>query len=126
MTWLLFGLLLACTAIAVELTRKAREQGGVIKDVQGVWEFPVAILLPPLLRADRPHLRLALMQWRVRRAPALPAGFQRASISLSYCAASVTFHGLSGLIRRAPAGDARSRNGMDPAGDGQRPGEDRP
>ena len=44
----LFGLLLGCTAIAVELTRKAGEQGGMIKDVQGVWELPVAILLPPL------------------------------------------------------------------------------
>ena len=30
----LFGLLLACTAISVELTRKAGEQGGMIKDVQ--------------------------------------------------------------------------------------------
>ena len=30
---------LGCTAISVELTRKAGEQGGTIKDVQGVWEF---------------------------------------------------------------------------------------
>src|SRR5438105_4553982 len=44
----LFGLLMACTAISVELTRKAGEQGGMIKDVQGVWELPAAILLPPL------------------------------------------------------------------------------
>src|SRR6516165_7742395 len=44
----LFGLLLGCTALAVELTRKAGEQGGHIRDVQGVWELPVAILLPPL------------------------------------------------------------------------------
>ena len=54
---LLFGLLLGCTALAVELTRKAGEQGGMIKDVQGVWELPVAILLPPLyalIVADRP------------------------------------------------------------------------
>ena len=35
----LFGLLLGCTAISVELTRKAGEQGGTIKDVQGVWEL---------------------------------------------------------------------------------------
>ena len=38
----LFGLLLGCTAISVELTRKAGEQGGMIKDVQGVWELPAA------------------------------------------------------------------------------------
>ena len=43
---LLFGLLLSCTALAVEMSRKAGEQGGMIKDVQGVWELPVAILLP--------------------------------------------------------------------------------
>ena len=39
---LLFGLLLGCTALSVELTRKTGEQGGVIKDVQGVWELPAA------------------------------------------------------------------------------------
>ena len=44
----LFGLLLGCTALAVEMSRKAGEQGGMTKDVQGVWELPVAILLPPL------------------------------------------------------------------------------
>ena len=43
---ILFGLLLGCTALAVELTRKAGEQGGAIVDVQGVWELPAAILLP--------------------------------------------------------------------------------
>src|ERR1700730_10018773 len=43
----LFGLLLACTAAAVELTRKVGEKGGVMTDAQGVWELPVAILLPP-------------------------------------------------------------------------------
>ena len=30
----LFGLLLGCTAASVELTRKAGEPGGIIKDVQ--------------------------------------------------------------------------------------------
>jgi len=44
----LFGLLLGCTAVAVELSRKTGEQGGMMKDVHGVWELPVAILLPPL------------------------------------------------------------------------------
>src|SRR5581483_6059375 len=65
----LFGLLLACTAISVEMTRKSGEQGGMIKDVQGVWELPIAILLPPLYALIAPVSRIALMQWRVRRAP---------------------------------------------------------
>ena len=49
----LFGLLLGCTAVSVELTRKSGEQGGMTKDVQGVWELPAAILLPAALCADR-------------------------------------------------------------------------
>jgi diguanylate cyclase (GGDEF)-like protein len=93
---LLFGLLLSCTALAVELSRKAGEQGGMIKDVQGVWELPVAILLPPLYALIAPIARIALMQWRVRRV------FSSASIGLSYGAASVTFHGLSRLFPAYP------------------------
>jgi diguanylate cyclase (GGDEF)-like protein len=99
---LLFGLLLGCTAIAVELSRKAGEQGGMIKDVQGVWELPVAILLPPLYALIAPITRIALMQLRVRRVPPYRRVFSSASIGLSYGAASVTFHGLSHLFPAAP------------------------
>src|SRR5579859_5357048 len=55
----LFCLLLGCTAVAVELTRKAA-QGGVSTDVQGVWELPVAILLPPLYALVVPIARVLL------------------------------------------------------------------
>jgi diguanylate cyclase (GGDEF)-like protein len=99
---LLFGLLISCTALAVELSRKAGEQGGMIKDVQGVWELPVAILLPPLYALIAPIARIALMQWRVRRAPPYRRVFSCASIGLSYGAASVTFHGLSRLFPAYP------------------------
>jgi diguanylate cyclase (GGDEF)-like protein len=100
----LFGLLLGCTAISVELTRKAGEQGGMIKDVQGVWELPAAILLPPLYALLVPIVRIALVQWRIRRAPVYRRVFTGAAISLSYGAASVTFHGLSGLIPQDSGG----------------------
>ncbi len=99
---LLFGLLLGCTALAVELSRKAGEQGGMIKDVQGVWELPVAILLPPLYALLAPVTRFALTQWRVRRAPLYRRVFSSASTGLSYGAASVTFHGLSRLYPPGP------------------------
>jgi diguanylate cyclase (GGDEF)-like protein len=99
---LLFGLLLGCTAIAVEMSRKAGEQGGMIKDVQGVWELPVAILLPPLYALIAPITRLALMQWRVRRAPLYRRVFSSASVGLSYGAASVVFHGLARLFPASP------------------------
>ena len=104
----LFGLLLGCTAASVELTRKSGEQGGVIKDVHGVWELPAAILLPALYGMVLPIIRVALVQWRVRRAPVYRRVFTAAALSLSYGAASVTFHGLSGLIPQH-AGGALSR-----------------
>jgi len=100
----LFGLLLGCTALAVELTRKTGEQGGHIRDVQGVWELPVAILLPPLYAVLIPIARLALVQARVRRAPLYRRVFSAAAVGLCYGAASVTFHSLSGLVPHASAG----------------------
>jgi diguanylate cyclase (GGDEF)-like protein len=98
---LVFGVLLGCTALAVELTRKAGEQGGVMTDVQGVWELPVAIFLPPLYALIVPIARISLTQWRVRRGPVYRRVFTGAAVGLSYGAASVTFHGLVGL---APTG----------------------
>ncbi len=100
----LFSLLLGCTATSVELTRKAGEQGGVIKDVQGVWELPAAILLPPLYALIVPVVRIVLVQWRIRRAPVYRRVFTGAAISLSYGAASATFHGLYGLIPQDSGG----------------------
>jgi diguanylate cyclase (GGDEF)-like protein len=94
----LFGLLVGCTAASVELTRKAGEQGGMIKDVAGVWELPAAILLPALYALIVPIVRIALLQLRTRRAPVYRRVFSGAMLSLSYGAASLTFHGLSGLI----------------------------
>ncbi len=104
-----FIVLLACTAASVELTRKAGEQGGVIKDVQGVWELPTAILLPPLYALIAPAVRLALVQGRVRRAPVYRRVFTCGSVGLSFGAASVFYHWAWGMI--APAtGGALSRS----------------
>ena len=100
----LFCLLLGCTAASMELTRKSGEQGGMIKDVHGVWELPTAILLPPLYALIIPAIRIALLQWRIRRAPVYRRVFSGAMLSLSYGAASVTFHGLSGLIPQEAGG----------------------
>jgi diguanylate cyclase (GGDEF)-like protein len=95
----LFGLLMLCTAAAVELTRKTGEKGsGASKDAQGVWELPVAILLPPFFALISPIARIALTQWRVQRAPLYRRVFTAAAVGLSYGAASVTFHSLSRLV----------------------------
>jgi diguanylate cyclase (GGDEF)-like protein len=101
----LFGLLLGCTAAAVEMTRKAGEQGGMMmKDVQGVWELPVAILLPPFYALVVPIAQIGLTQWRVRHALLYRRVFTAAAVGLSYGAASVTFHSLSGLAVRNTGG----------------------
>jgi diguanylate cyclase (GGDEF)-like protein len=100
----LFGLLVGCTAASVELTRKSGEQGGMIKDVAGVWELPAAILLPSLYALIVPIIRIALLQLRTRRAPVYRRVFSGAMLSLSYGAASVTFHSLSGLIPQDAGG----------------------
>ena len=45
---ILFGLLAACVAVTVELTRQEGEKNGLVKDVYSAWALPAAILLPPL------------------------------------------------------------------------------
>jgi diguanylate cyclase (GGDEF)-like protein len=100
----LFGLLVGCTAVSVELTRKSGEQRGMTKDVQGVWELPAAILLPALYALIVPVIRIALLQWRIGRAPVYRRVFSAAALSLSYGAASVTFHSLYGLMPQDSGG----------------------
>ena len=100
----LFVFLLVCMVLAVELSKKGGEQGGVWKDVQGVWELPVAILLPPVFALIVPIARITMTQLRVRRGPLHRRVFTGAAVGLSYGAASVTFHGLSGLLPQDSGG----------------------
>src|SRR5215472_9132966 len=90
----LFGALLACGAVTVELTRRASESAGVVKDVYAVWELPVVILLPVLYALIMPAIRLALTQWRVKRAPPYRRVFTAAAIGLAYGSASLVYHGI--------------------------------
>ena len=43
---MIFGALLLCGAATVELTKRSGENAGLISDIYGVWELPIAILLP--------------------------------------------------------------------------------
>ena len=65
----LFAALLACVAFSVEMSRRASEPDGVVKDVYAVWELPMVFLLPGLYALVVPAIRLTLSQWRVRKAP---------------------------------------------------------
>jgi diguanylate cyclase (GGDEF)-like protein len=99
-----FGVLLACSAASVELTRRAGETAGLTKDVFGVWELPIALLLPPVFALIAPISRVALQQWRIRRTVPHRRAFSTASAGLSLGAASVTFHVLSGTLHTAAPG----------------------
>jgi len=92
-----FGLLLVCNGATVELTRRASEPTGQVKDVYAIWELPVVILLPPLYALLMPAVRLALTQWRVRQAPVFRRVFTAAAIGISYGCASLLFRKLAHL-----------------------------
>lgn len=93
---LLCGALMLCTAATVELTRRAGENAGIIRDVYAVWELPLAILLPPAYALLIPAFRLALAQYRVRRVPLYRRVFSSAGVGLSYASASAVFHAVQG------------------------------
>lgn len=92
---LLCAALMACTAATVELTKRAGENAGWIKDVFAVWELPMAILLPVTYALVVPIFRLSLLQWRIRRVPIHRRVFSAAAVGLSYASASLAFHGLT-------------------------------
>ena len=88
----LFGILIACSLATVELTRRAGENAGMTKDVCGVWELPIAILLPPVYVLIGPIPRIALTQLRTRHMPVYKRAFTAAAIGLSFGGASLAFH----------------------------------
>jgi len=88
----LFGVLLVCGTLAVELTRRAGEPGGMDRDVYAIWDLPAAVLLPPLYALIVPIPRMILTQWRIRRSYLHRRGYSAASIGLAYAAASLAFH----------------------------------
>jgi diguanylate cyclase (GGDEF)-like protein len=88
----LFGLLAACSAVAVEVTRRSGEPGGVDRDVYAIWDLPLALLLPPLYALLMPVPRMVMIQWRIRRAPVHRRAYSAAAIGMAYAAASLVFH----------------------------------
>jgi diguanylate cyclase (GGDEF)-like protein len=95
---LLFTALLLCIVTTVELTKRAGENAGVIKDVYAVWELPIAILLPPVFALLAPLVRFSLIQYRIRRIPAHRRVFSAAALGLSYGLASAGFHVIAGHV----------------------------
>jgi diguanylate cyclase (GGDEF)-like protein len=102
----LFAALLICSAATVELTRRAGENLGFVKDVYAVWELPVAILLPLIYVPLLPVVRTTLTQWRIRRAPVHRRVFSAAAIGLSYLTAALVFRTLIHVVPGAAASPA--------------------
>src|SRR5207237_1000943 len=99
----------------------AGETAGLTKDVFGVWELPIALLLPPVFALIAPISRVALVQWRIRRTLPHRRAFTTASAGLSLGAASVTFHGLTGTLHTAAhASRIEGRTGLLSAGTWER------
>jgi diguanylate cyclase (GGDEF)-like protein len=94
----LFGLLLACGAVSVELTRRAGQTGGVVRDVYAIWDLPVALLLPPMYVLLVPIPRMILTQARIRQTPLHRRTYSAAALGLAYAAASVVFHATVPLL----------------------------
>ena len=104
---LLFGLLVACGGVTVEMTRRTGETAMLIKDVCGVWELPIAILLPPIFALIAPIPRIALTQWRVRKIALHRRVFTAAAISLSYGSVYLAFHEIGRITTLSLTGSGR-------------------
>ena len=87
----LFLALLACVAFSVEMTRRASQPDGVVKDVYAVWEVPMVFLLPGLYALIVPAIRLALTQWRVGRVPLHRRVYTAATIGIGYGTARLVY-----------------------------------
>lgn len=104
----LAAVLLACNLLTVELTHRAGEPAGLVKDVHAIWELPLALLLPPLYALLVPIPRMALVQWRVRATLVHRRAFTAAAVGLSYGAASAVFHAATPVVTAmAPGAQAR-------------------
>jgi diguanylate cyclase (GGDEF)-like protein len=86
-----FAALLACDAATVELTRRASEPAGVVKDVYAVWELPIVFLLPGIYALIVPAIRLTLTQLLVRRAPVYKRVYTVAAIGIAYGCARLVY-----------------------------------
>ena len=100
----LFAVLVACSAVTLEMTRRTGEPSGVVRDVYAIWDLPAAVLLPPLYALLVPIPRMILTQARVGRAKLHRRIYSSAAIGLAYAAASVTFHTAARALGGSAAG----------------------
>jgi diguanylate cyclase (GGDEF)-like protein len=93
-----FGVLLGCMIVSVEITRRGGEPSGLVRDVYAIWDLPVAVLLPPLYTMLLTGARLSLTQLRVRRTVIHRRAYTAAAFGLAGAAASVIFHAAAPVL----------------------------
>jgi diguanylate cyclase (GGDEF)-like protein len=96
----LFAVLLGCSLMTTRMVRGTGDLSSLEKDMNGVWELPLALLLPPLYALLAPIPRFVLAQRR-RRIPTHRRVYSACSIGLSYAAASLAFHALTPMLASA-------------------------
>jgi diguanylate cyclase (GGDEF)-like protein len=106
---ILFGLLLGCVAVTVELTRQEGEKTGLIKDVYSAWGLPAAILLPPIYVLVLTLVHYAFIQWRIRQTAIYRRMYSAAAVGLALAAAGLTFRWLQrSVLPTDPTGTAHN------------------
>jgi diguanylate cyclase (GGDEF)-like protein len=95
---ILFGLLVGCVAVTVELTRQEGEKTGLIKDIYSAWGLPAAILLPPIYVLVLTLVHYSFVQWRVRQAVIYKRMYTAAEVGLALAAAGLTFRWLQRTV----------------------------
>jgi diguanylate cyclase (GGDEF)-like protein len=88
----LFALLLGFGAASIELTRRSGEPAGLIRDVYGVWQLPIALFLPPVYGLVAPISKLAFTQWRTRQTVVYRRIYTTSAVGLAYGLTSWLFH----------------------------------
>jgi diguanylate cyclase (GGDEF)-like protein len=88
----LYALLLAFGMVSIELTKRSGEPAGLIRDIYGVWQLPIALFLPPVYALVALVPRFAMTQWRTRQTVLYRRIYSAAAIGLAYGGASWVFH----------------------------------
>jgi diguanylate cyclase (GGDEF)-like protein len=104
-----FGVLLGCTVVSIEMTRRIGEPSGFVREVYAIWDLPATVLLPPLYVLLLVGARVCLTQLRVRRTVIHRRAYTAATIGLASVMASVIFHAAAPVLGATAAAGTGTR-----------------
>ena len=111
----LLAVLVACDAATIEVYRRAGENAGVIRGLRGLGT-PDCDPASSVYALTVPILRHVLAQWRIRQFPVHRRAFSAAVIGLSYGAASLAFHAVTGSPLATTVMPGTHTSALDPRG----------